>query len=51
MAKRPISDLLRALDVVDKLERQVLVHDEQIRLLEERMDVIERRLNQVLSPP
>lgn len=51
MAKRPISDILRALDVVDQLERLALVHDELIKSLKDRVDMIEKRLDEGLPRP
>ena len=49
MAKRPISDLTRALDIVDILEGTIARHDSLIAALLDRVDDIERRLGQL--PP
>ena len=50
MAKRPIGDILRALDIVDKLERMTTAHDDLLTAMLDRLDAIERRLDQAGLP-
>ena len=46
MDKRPISDLRRALDIIDRLEDTTALHDRLISSLIDRVEAIERRLEQ-----